>query len=1243
MILLFLPLVVIVVVAGRNVAPTILLSTNDATATVLKKFIRNEKNLPIFDDEENRDIELLVVNEIMRNENYIIGYFETLLNMLKYLKKPKVDQPLITVLPNGNELHIREHATIQTFISLMHLEESSFSLGTSLIRCDPMPYLVIIRLLTRHFSIRHYIISYGLENLCSLFIVQNILRYAKYETFQIELAPITQEEKSSNIDMILLHRMIKSIINNLHDDVVHAFKDLFWLHIYDDSEQLDILANIVHTIDNLLAKNVTDRSIRQKRSTKTIKEPFEDRSSPKSKITFHRPSKILSSLVQRTIHVDIIHVIMTSDIFYSTKDLNKLKNSGECLDIIRSDALAKLHFDQKNILLMKPNLDLCNQYRQMLMGYENYKTFIAFWRGELVLDWYRGATLLKKYYHNTLYDLFTAEDNFTVPVLQYNMVNDSLTIGKKISDLPGLNSLEVIDKKNQTVVYTSNRTQIVVLAVLLTFSVIFAVMVIYQCRVMRHNVIFYKSFLVEWNSIDLEGNVERNGNRERRVDSLDRKSFGEHNIHSIISMGNLLSNELDKDRRHSDVRLSDNDSKMSLFRQNAAIEKSGDVGSDKSESGRVEYQGDIWSNEPNGNNSNSNSLIEKLRRTSKIIGNRRFSFRTSFNENHNNNLGGKKSVPSRNDASNVTIISLMKGKNNKLFPETSSKHLAHHPSSSKGDQRNVVGPMSLSNMAPNKRSNDQNEFQNVHSTKLTGRLKSDKNKLVDLWPIIDLNHAPRTYRYNLLKDARMRKKINHKNLSSFVALTCDGEKIYQLVYSDRRGNLNSFLDGNRNGLNDRLRLSIAHDILRGLNYLHSSNIKFHGYLNTWNVIISDNLIAKLTGFSFKTSRTHDHVELEWDRLQQLVFCAPELLRFTHSICYDPKSLSIRKTIKVLQQCDVYSFGMICVSIASYETPFSETNIDWRDLPKYMFEQQDDVLILGSSFTQFKMPKVLLPVIRMCTSTLPADRPTCGALLRLVDQNMFSQDYGDIILSRISDYSKNVEQQVNKRLTEVEKQRECQRQLLYRLVPKSVATDLMHGIEYQPQQFKEVSVYFSDIVNFTNICSHSSAMEVITMLNEFFGVFDEIIEKFRVYKVETIGDAYVAVSDLTVDEQHEPKQTDYHAVEIGRMAIALRTALKEFRSHTKPDIELHIRAGIHSGPIVCGMPGKQRPHFCLFGDTLYVANLLESTSQADRINVSDEFRKILMKQQQIHKEHFICSLHKKIESRSENITAFWLDV
>src|SRR6056300_678363 len=155
----------------------------------------------------------------------------------------------------------------------------------------------------------------------------------------------------------------------------------------------------------------------------------------------------------------------------------------------------------------------------------------------------------------------------------------------------------------------------------------------------------------------------------------------------------------------------------------------------------------------------------------------------------------------------------------------------------------------------------------------------------------------------------------------------------------------------------------------------------------------------------------------------------------------------------------------------------------------------------------------------------------------------------------------------------------------------------------------VTIFFSDIVRFTDISRVLPPVKVMKMLDRLYLAFDALANQHEVFKVETIGDAWMGVTNL------EGNQADSHAKRIAEFAMdAIQAANQVLIDEDDPSAGyVHIRVGLHSGAVVSNVIGSLNPRYGLFGDTVNMASRMESLSTSDRIQCSEAAAKLLKKQ------------------------------
>uniref|UniRef100_A0A8C7F647 Guanylate cyclase n=1 Tax=Oncorhynchus kisutch TaxID=8019 RepID=A0A8C7F647_ONCKI len=433
----------------------------------------------------------------------------------------------------------------------------------------------------------------------------------------------------------------------------------------------------------------------------------------------------------------------------------------------------------------------------------------------------------------------------------------------------------------------------------------------------------------------------------------------------------------------------------------------------------------------------------------------------------------------------------------------------------------------------------------------------------------------------VLFELKHMRDVQFNHLTRFIGACIDPPNICIVTEYCPRGSLQDILENESINLDWMFRYSLINDIVKGMNYLHNSYIGSHGNLKSSNCVVDSRFVLKITDYglaSFHSSCENDDSHALYAKK---LWTAPELL------IYD------RHPPQGTQKGDVYSFGIILQEIALRNGPFYVEGMDLSPKEIVQKVRNDQSPYFRPTTDNSCHCEKLTILMDSCWAEDPVERPDFSHIKIYITKlnKEGSTSILNNLLSRMEQYANNLENLVEERTQAYLEEKRKAENLLYQILPHSVAEQLKRGETVQAEAFDSVTIYFSDIVGFTSMSAESTPLQVVTVLNDLYTCFDAIIDNFDVYKVETIGDAYMVVSGLPV------RNGNLHAREIAGMSLALLEQVKTFKIRHRPQDQLRLRIGIHTGPVCAGVVGLKMPRYCLFGDTVNTASRMESNGEA----------------------------------------------
>jgi len=203
---------------------------------------------------------------------------------------------------------------------------------------------------------------------------------------------------------------------------------------------------------------------------------------------------------------------------------------------------------------------------------------------------------------------------------------------------------------------------------------------------------------------------------------------------------------------------------------------------------------------------------------------------------------------------------------------------------------------------------------------------------------------------------------------------------------------------------------------------------------------------------------------------------------------------------------------------------------------------------------------------------------------------------------------------------IQKEKDRSENLLLNILPSKTAEELKETGKAKAQRYENVTILFTDFKEFTRIAADLEPEFLVNEINQCYIKFDQIVTKYGVEKIKTIGDAYMAAGGL-------PIRNNTHPFDVLNAAFKIRDYMLQLKAQREKENKLffEIRIGIHSGPVVAGIVGTKKFAYDIWGDAVNCAARLEAASEPGKINVSETTYKLI-------KDKYHCDYRGQIEAK-----------
>ncbi|KAL4226122.1 hypothetical protein ACF0H5_014109 [Mactra antiquata] len=436
-------------------------------------------------------------------------------------------------------------------------------------------------------------------------------------------------------------------------------------------------------------------------------------------------------------------------------------------------------------------------------------------------------------------------------------------------------------------------------------------------------------------------------------------------------------------------------------------------------------------------------------------------------------------------------------------------------------------------------------------------------------------------------------------------------------------NLMSYIAQHRTSLNPKKvdlyqEINFYSDITREFLEWLVENIKGSGFGSTWKTLVAYQKITRC--------KEDIGVERAYGAMFYTIGMFPRWIDFefyndqVHDFKYNYKTAVFYSDIVVpllMEEVKVQCFDIIAileqnstginitVTVNAYrnEIQYHDLNVSYRseENTKWFFDNMteylDSLLIIQEKVAS-RITEEVEEVLRQVVTKVVIYASMVVVVIAMCPVIMFSSE---ALASDIQRYTQTLVEKTK----ELNLEKHKTDTLLYQMVPKSIAERLKNSSAVESEFFRSVTIFFSGISGFSQVCTECSPIELVKILNSLYTSMDEQIGNYDVYKVETINDCYMVASGLP------NRNGEKHVSEIASMAIDVLHMSRNtpFPSEHTP---IQLQIGINTGSVSAGIVGTVMLRYCLFGDTVNIASRMKSYGLPNRVHISDNTYLCLLK-------------------------------